>query len=105
ARVAAAGGRELFIGDDSVVIVDDYTVEITPFQENRRLPLQLTASRTGSILAPGTDNAVERVGTGPFREVEYVPEERQVGEAFADHWGGPPLLSRLTFRFMPDPTT
>ena len=105
ARVAAAGGRELFIGDDSVVIVDDYTVEITPFQENRRLPLQLTAPRTGSILAPGTDNAVERVGTGPFREVEYVPEERQVGEAFADHWGGPPLLSRLTFRFMPDPTT
>ena len=105
ARVAESGGSVMSIGPDSVAIVDDHTVEITPTRPNRRLPLQLSAPRTGSILAPNSDNLEARIGTGPFREVEYVPQERHVVEAFPEYWGGPAKLSRLTFRYLPDPTT
>lgn len=105
ARVAAAGGQSMYMAEDSVEIIDDHTVEITPALPNLRLPLQMTTPRVGAIIAPGTDNVVERVGTGPFREVEYIRDERQVVEAFPEYWGTAPLLSRMTFRFMPDPTT
>lgn len=105
ARVAAAGGRTMKIGDDSVAIIDDFTVEVTPAEQNVLLPLQLTSPRDGSIMAPGTLNPEVRIGTGPFKEVEYVAGERHVVEAFADYWGTKAGLAKLTFRYMPDPTT
>jgi peptide/nickel transport system substrate-binding protein len=105
ARIADEGGWGMYIGEDSTKIVDDHTVDITPTEENFILPLQLSQPGAGPILAPGTDNAVERIGTGPFREVEYVPDQQFVGEPFPEYWGAPPLLSRMTFRYMPDPTT
>lgn len=105
ARVAESGGGTLLLGEDSVEIIDDYTVEVTPAEPNILLPMQLAAPRTGSIMAPGSSNADARVGTGPFREVEYVAGEHHIVEAFPDYWGGAPGLQQITFRYMPDPTT
>ena len=105
ARVAAAGGRNMLIGEDSVQIVDDLTVDITPMEQNVMLPLQLTSPRDGSIIAPNDVNTDVRNGTGPFREVEYTKDEQHIVEAFADYWGGAPGLQKMTFRYMPDPTT
>jgi peptide/nickel transport system substrate-binding protein len=47
------------------------------------------------------------VGNGPFRFVEYVPNDRWVFEANRDYpadLGGRPLLNRLVFRVIPDQT-
>src|SRR5688572_3006922 len=71
ARVALAGGGSIGVDENSVAIVDDYTVEITPSRPNRRLVQQLNHP-VYSIVAPNSEPAETRIGTGPFTEVEYV---------------------------------
>ena len=104
-RIALAGGGILGIEESSTVVVDDFTVEITPARPNLRLIEQLNHPNE-SIVAPGSNPAEVRIGTGPFREVEYVREDRYVVEANPDYWGeDAPQVGRITFRFYPDPTT
>ena len=104
-RIALAGGGSIGIDETSTRVVDDLTVEITPTRPNRRLIEQLNHPNY-SIVAPNSEPATTRIGTGPFREVEYLREDRYVVEAFDGYWGNDkPALSRITFRFMPDPTT
>ena len=104
-RIAQAGGGILFLDESSTKAIDDFTVEITPAQPNRRLLEQLNHPNE-SIIAPNTNPAEVRIGTGPFREVEYVKEDRYVVEAYDGYWGDDkPQVGRITFRFYPDPTT
>jgi peptide/nickel transport system substrate-binding protein len=104
-RIAQAGGGSLLIDENSTKAIDDFTVEITPAQPNRRLLEQLNHPND-SIVAPNTNPAEVRIGTGPFREVEYVAEDRYVVEAYDGYWGpDTPRVQRITFRFYPDPTT
>ena len=104
-RIAQAGGGILLIDENSTKAIDDFTVEITPAQPNRRLLEQLNHPNE-SIVAPNTNPAEVRIGTGPFREVEYVPQDRYVVEAHDGYWGpDTPRVQRITFRFYPDPTT
>jgi peptide/nickel transport system substrate-binding protein len=93
-----------FITENSLKIVDDYTIDITPSQTNYPLPQQLVHPNY-SIFAPNTDPSVKPVGTGAFRWVEYQPNERVVVERNDDYWGEKALLERITFRFYPDPTS
>lgn len=89
------------IEEDSVTIIDDHTVEITPGEENFRLPEQMVHNFM-SIVAPGSDPAEEPVCTGPFQFEEYEPEERLVVSRFDGYWGEPARLDELTFRFLQD---
>lgn len=103
-RIASNGGGVMGIGAESCVIVDDYTVEITPERPNKRL-MQQIGHPNNSILPPGLNPAESRNGTGPFKEVEYIPQELYTVEANADYWGeDKPQVDRITFRFYPDPT-
>lgn len=101
-RIAEAGGGPLRLGPDSTVVVDDTTVEVTPTVENRRLIEQLVHPTYG-IVADGTAPGEEPVGTGPFRFVDYQPQERLVVERFDDYWGERALLETVTFQFIPEP--
>lgn len=104
-RIAQSGGGVLGIDEESTTIIDDLTVEITPARPNLRLLEQLNHPND-SIIAPNTNPAEQRIGTGPFREVEYVQEDRYVVEAFEGYWGAEkPRVQRITFRFFPDATT
>ena len=103
-RVAATGGGLLGVDEDSVEIIDDHTVDITPARTNMRV-IQQICHPTYSMVAPDTEPADIRIGTGPFREVEYLREDRHVVEAYEDYWGDPPRVGRITFRFFPDATT
>ena len=102
-RIAANGGGVLGVGPDSTVIVDDFTVEITPTYVNMRMMEQI-GHPNNSILPPGLNPAESRNGTGPFREVEYVAADHYSVEANADYWGDAPGVSGITFQFYPDPT-
>lgn len=96
-----------FLGPDSVVVVDEQTVEITPEEPNLRLVEQIDHP-TYAILKPGSDplNDVEgSICTGPFRVAEYEPEEFLVVERNEHYWGEPAQLDQITFRFIPDDTT
>lgn len=103
-RITKAGGGSIGVGSDSVTIVDDYTVEITPSRPNRRLLQQITHP-TYSIIAPGSDPVTKPVGTGPFTFVEYVKEDHISVARNASYWGEPAKLNTLTFRFIPDDNT
>ncbi len=45
------------------------------------------------------------VGTGPFKFVEYVPNDHVTLEANLDYFDGRPYLDKLIFKFIPQPET
>jgi peptide/nickel transport system substrate-binding protein len=102
-RIASNGGGVLRVDENSTVIVDDFTVEITPSITNLRF-MQQVGHPNNSILPVDLNPAESRNGTGPFREVEYVPADHYTVEANPDYWGEAPGVSEITFRFYPDPT-
>lgn len=94
-----------FLGEDSVEVIDDHTVEITPEEPNKRLPQQIVHP-SYSILAPGTEpENDEVVCTGPFQFREYVPNEHITVDRYDDYWGEPAELEEIEFRFIPDDQT
>jgi peptide/nickel transport system substrate-binding protein len=103
-RIARTGGGTIQVGEDSVKIVDDYTVDITPTKTNMRLVQQLVHTQF-SIIAPGTDPGDKPVGTGPFVFEEYKPEESISVVRNPGYWGEEAKLERITFKFIPDRET
>jgi peptide/nickel transport system substrate-binding protein len=45
------------------------------------------------------------VGSGPFKYVEWIPNQRVVMEAFDDYWQGAPGVERIIWRTIPEETT
>src|SRR3989454_12126424 len=84
-RIARAGGGPMGIGQASVRVIDDTTLDITPTRPARRLVEQL-ANPDWSIMAPGPDSAPRPVGTGPFRFVEYARGDHLTVERFDEYW-------------------
>jgi peptide/nickel transport system substrate-binding protein len=94
----------------SVEIVDLYTVDVKakgPTPER----LILAALAMGSFQYPPqyTEQTgllrgfcQRPIGTGPYRFVEWVKDDRVVFEANQDYWGGAPRVRRLVFRPIPE---
>jgi peptide/nickel transport system substrate-binding protein len=95
---------------ESVRVIDPYTVELvtkTPFP-----PLLTNISRIHIVPRAhyekvGADvfSTAQPIGTGPYRFVEWKRGQHIVLEANPDYWGGAATPKRLTFRFIPDPST
>ncbi|MBI4629359.1 MAG: hypothetical protein HY729_11650 [Candidatus Rokubacteria bacterium] len=91
-----------------VDVLDDVTVNLVTRQPYAALlgrlidfpivPPKYTAER-------GAAFALRPVGTGPFRFVELVKDERMVVEAFDRHWRGAPRIQKITFKPVPEPFT
>lgn len=92
------------ITERSTVVVDSLTVDVTTTEPDLRLPQRLVHPNY-SLFAPGTNPGREPIGTGPFRFVEYRPDERMVVERNPGYWGEPARPERMVFRFFPDPAT
>lgn len=55
------------------------------------------------VSTPSTDFAKGNfAGTGPYKLIEYVPEERTVYEAYEGYWGEPPKTSKIVEVFYAD---
>lgn len=100
--------RPLLENITSVEIVDDFTVHISIASPDLLLPARL-AELYGSILDPayvqenGDDFiALNPVGTGPFKFVEWVKDERIVLEVNEDYWGEVPQVQEIIFRPIKD---
>lgn len=94
----------------AVAVGDAHTATITLSEPMAALPSML-ADRWGMVVSPsaveqyGADFTANPVGAGPFRFVEYIPDDRVVVERFADYWdAGLPYLDRIIWRIIPDPT-
>jgi len=54
----------------------------------------------------GKDTWKQRpMGTGPYRFVEWLPNQRIVGEAFPEYWGPKPQFQRIVWDIIADPLT
>jgi peptide/nickel transport system substrate-binding protein len=90
----------------TVTVVDDATVRFTTERPWPLMPRYL--GYYGMIVPPGLlgqsgDEALIRhpVGTGPYKFVRWVKDDRVELEANADYWGGKPRIPRVTFRAIP----
>lgn len=90
-----------------VRVVDEYTVEIelnkpfAPFINNLAMPC-FGISSPAAIKKFGKDYFKNPVGTGPFKFVEWVKDDKIVLEKNTDYWGEGPKLDKLIFRTIPD---
>jgi peptide/nickel transport system substrate-binding protein len=95
---------------DSVVKVDDYTVEISTTEPNALL---LSYLASWSIIPPqyhaevGKEGfAAAPVGTGPFMFQEWVKGDHLTVVANPNYWReGYPKLAEVVFKFMPESAT
>ncbi len=89
----------------SVAATGDMTVRITTPSPSVLLPLRLAAPNTG-ILAPQAyaGDQIDPIGTctGPFRIVEYIPDQALRLERNVDYWGGVARLEAAEVRFVLD---
>jgi peptide/nickel transport system substrate-binding protein len=96
-----------------VVVVDKFTVDFktaTPFPT--MLYSVYEASFAALIVPPkyikDHDPAIlasKPVGTGPYRFVEWVKDDRVVMEANPDYWGGAPRIKKIIWRPISEPRT
>lgn len=108
----AAGPQQAnYTSIDRVEIVDTYTVDLVLGAPDPVLITKLAGYGT-MIVPPGYIAEVDAetfnrmpVGTGPFKVVEYVTDERLVLEANLEYFRGAPQVERLVFRFISEPST
>lgn len=92
---------------ESVEAVDTHTVR---FRLGRPDPAFLDKLYVGIVpehLLTGQDLAKtdfnrQPVGTGPYKMGERRPGDRMALEANADYYGGPPMIKRIVYTFIPD---
>jgi peptide/nickel transport system substrate-binding protein len=100
-RVAETGGGTPGLGKKNIV-VDEFTIDVTPVFQNRRLVEQLVHPLY-SILAPGSNPGRKPVGTGPFQFSQYRKQQQIAVRRFDGYWGTKAFLDEVVFRFIPEP--
>jgi ABC-type transport system substrate-binding protein len=93
----------------SIAKVDDYTVSLTFYNYQAPLLAQITTpmlsmSSPTAIMKYGADYMFNPVGTGAYKFVEWVPEDKITLEANPDYWGGAPDIQTLIYRPVIEPT-
>ncbi|HEX2482488.1 MAG TPA: ABC transporter substrate-binding protein [Methylomirabilota bacterium] len=98
------------VQEGSVEVVDKYTIRWklgapgTGSLPNVMSLLHMTSK--AYVEGEGKDTFKRRpMGTGPYRFVEFVTNQRVVGELFPDYWGPKPGFQRIVWRVLPDALT
>jgi peptide/nickel transport system substrate-binding protein len=120
----SGGAWTSYADENTVEVIDDHTVRFRLTAPFPGLPMDMLYGRY-KIASPtyiqenSTANDPEAMefmathasGTGPFRLVEFVPDQRVVFEKNPDYWGGEPggrqtpKIDRLVFQIISDPET
>lgn len=100
---------------ESVEATDRYTVRWTtkvPFGPPEQALIgfhvggqEILHKATYEKLTPEEAASGSVVGVGPFKFVEWIPNQRVVMDAFEDYWQGAPGVERIIWRTIPEETT
>jgi peptide/nickel transport system substrate-binding protein len=90
----------------AVEVVDEYTVDFKTEKPFPTMLLSLYEASFPALIVPpayskkanGAEIAAKPIGTGPYRFVEWLKDERVVLEANPDYWGGKPAIEKVVFR-------
>jgi peptide/nickel transport system substrate-binding protein len=90
----------------AVEVVDEYTVDFKTENPYPTMLFSLYEAAFPALIVPpkyleekGPDIlATAPVGTGPYKFVEWLKDDRVVLEANPDYWGGAPKIERVVFR-------
>lgn len=69
------------------------------------LVIENMTHRGTSLFSTAGDRAVGPIGTGPYMLERYEPKQSVTVVRNPGYWGEPPLIDRLTFRFIDDDQT
>ena len=91
----------------SVEAVDDYTVKITMSKPDPTLPGVIAWSRYTPIVPEGIADEInllsEGIGTGPYKLIEYISNDRVVFTANENYWKpGTPCIKDVTLKILTD---
>jgi peptide/nickel transport system substrate-binding protein len=88
---------------DSVEATDEHTVTIKTTEPLGTILTNLTLLLVGPADEINEEGFWESpIGSGPFKMVEFRPDERLVLEKNEDYWGEPPAYDRLEFVEIPE---
>lgn len=90
-------------GISQVEVVDFYTVRIT--LRSLEPDFLLNLNQVWIIEPSSAEDGNVPVGTGPYRLVEYQPDQQLVLERFEYYWGGRPKIEQIVARNIPEPAT
>lgn len=85
---------------DSVQARDRYTVEFRLKEPFASFPVNLVMPIVPDGAGPGLRERPD--GTGPYRFVAFVPDDRVVLSANPDYFGGPPANAGVVLKVVPD---
>ena len=85
----------------SVNATDNKTVVVTLLAPN----IEFLSLLTAAIIPNGNDPTKEVIGTGPFKYVSRSPQENIVLEKFADYWGTPAYVDKVTYKIIDNAET
>jgi peptide/nickel transport system substrate-binding protein len=107
-RILAPGStnpqRERLRAIRAIEVVDPLTLRVLLSRRSGGL-LQSLAFGSAVMVSPSaTNNAVQPIGTGPFRFLRWRRGDSITLERNPDYQGPPALLSQVTFKFITDPT-
>jgi peptide/nickel transport system substrate-binding protein len=94
---------------ESIIKIDDYTVKFTfyayhaPFLAQLATPMLPINSPT-AMKEWGEDYMYHPVGTGAYKFVEWIPDDKIALEKNEDYWGTVPSIDNLIYRVIVEPT-
>ena len=104
-RAAGLETGEVLVSDvaniAAVEATDDKTIVVTL----KAADTEFNAYMTVAIVPEGSDPNADVVGTGPFTFTSRTPQDNIVLEKFANYWGTPAYLDKVTLKIIPDPQT
>ena len=92
----------------SIKAVDKYLLQVTHTEPFAPLLYELGWFLFAMAAPSAFDtegNIIEPIGTGPFKEELWVPDEKMVLVRNDEYWGKRPRLERVTLINIPDPAT
>ncbi len=109
-RIYAPGSKSpqkaWFSTIDKIEIINDYTIDIITKKPDPVLPARLNWFAIGPqeyIKEAGDIKFnLNPVGTGPFKFVKWIRDDKVVLKGNESYWGGSPQIKELVFRAMPE---